>query len=115
MTDPRDAFRPVDLLGVAPVPAAEGEAQASTPLAASFLLGLGVPEHAREAVRDLVLAEDAHYSVGDDGSQCWEWDAPGLSVHLSVSTDSESDATFRVASVQPEFVDGEVLHDAGGS
>ena len=112
MTDPRDAFRPLDLLSVAPRAPAEGEAQASTPLAAPFLLGLCVPEHVRDDVGRMLITVDPSYAVGDDGSRCWEWHADGLAVYLSVTTDGESEGYFRIASVQPEFVDGEVVEHA---
>lgn len=109
MADPRDAFRSVDLLSVAPVPPAECSTAANTPLAAAFLAGLGVPEHARDAARHLVVATAPSEGVGDDGSRCWEWHTPGLSVYLSATTDGESEGYVKVASVQPEFVNGEVL------
>jgi hypothetical protein len=109
MADPRDAFRPVGLLGVASVPPAECSTAAATPLAAAFLAGLGVPEHAREAARHLVVAIIPTHAVGDDGGQCWKWHAPGLAIYLSVAADGASEACIKVASMQPEFVDGEVL------
>ena len=108
MTDFLAGFVPPDLLAVAPRPPSRGETSAPTPLAAAFLAGLGVPGHAREAVGRLIVSADPRHVARDDG-ETWQWDAPGIMVRLSASADGSSDAVVRVASVQPEFVDGEVV------
>jgi hypothetical protein len=96
-------------------PAADSTAEVSsaTPVAAAFLLGCAVPEHARAAARKLVLHTDMTTTHNlTDGSKTWSWFTPELSIELTVTPEGLTEGRIRVADESTRVVDGDVVRYA---
>ena len=104
-------FVPADqigLLGLRRWTPATGEVRASDPCAAALLIGLGVPEAARDRiVRHLVSATPRKGLV--DGMVTYVWNGPGFEIELLVNWDESSQGRWSVEIEPPETIEGEVV------